>query len=378
MSTQARTRVLFAIPSLDRGGPDRVFFEILTGLDRTMFAPMLMVSEPTGHYLSKLSSDVPVEVLGPEGRYPVIRAVRAVRKISPDIVFGTLRMVITLGIGASAFPRKTRLMFRPASPVSADLEALMQTSIAKHRIARRLVIEALRRADAVVCQSRAVRDDLKKLLGERAMLHTVANPIDVDQVAAAGEGSAPLPGRPSLVSVGRLVPLKGYDVLLRAMVDVRRHYPDVHLTIVGEGPERQRLEQLIAVLSLGDTVSLVGYHTEPLRLVCGADLFVLASRYDAFANAALEALACGTPVVLTDCPGANSELVVPGINGRLAFAVTPTAVASALEMTIAELASYDRLEIRSDCGRRYASQKIVKAYQAVFSSVASSHHTESR
>lgn len=370
MSARARTRVLFAIPSLDRGGPDRVFFEIIAGLDRSLFAPMVMVSEPTGHYLSKLPSDVPVEVLGSAGRYPVVRAVRAVRKIAPDIVFGTLRMVITLGLGASAFPRKTRLMFRPASPVSADLAALMKTSIAKHRIARRLVIEALRRADAVVCQSRAVRDDLAGLLGERAKLHTVANPIDVDQVAAVSEGSASLPGRPSLVSVGRLVPLKGYDILVRAMVDVRRHHPGVHLTIVGEGPERQRLEQLIAELSLRDTVSLVGYHTEPLRLVSGADLFVLASRYDAFANAALEALACGTPVVLTDCPGANAELVVPGVNGRLAPGVTTDAVGTAILAAIGELAIYDRSAIRADCSRRFASQKIVEAYEAVFTSVA--------
>lgn len=366
---RSRTQVLFAIPSLDRGGPDRVFFEIISGLDRSAFVPMLMVSEPTGHYLSKLPVDVPIEVLGSNWRYPVVRAARTVRKLAPDIVFGTLRMVITLGIGASAFPRKTRLMFRPASPVSADLEALMRTSFAKHRIARRLVIEALRRADAVVCQSRAVRDDLAQLLGGRASLHTVANPIDVDEVAKRTDDAPSLPGRPSLVSVGRLVPLKGYDLLVRAMVDVRRHHPDVHLTIVGEGPERGRLEQLIVELSLGDTVSLAGYQTEPLRFVRGANLFVLASRYDAFANAALEALACGTPVVLTDCPGANSELVVPGVNGQLAPELTPASVGQAIVATIAELASYDRSAIRADCSRRYASQKVVEAYQAVFTSV---------
>lgn len=371
MTARSVTRVLFAIPALDRGGPDRVFYEILSGLDRSAFAPMLMVSEPKGHYLSKLPADVPVEVLGGSGRYPVARAVRAVRKIAPDIVFGTLRMVITLGVGASAFPRKTRLMFRPASPVSADLEALVKTSLAKHRIARRVVIEALRRSDAIVCQSGAVRDDLAQLLGHRAKLHTVANPIDVEEVAAASDGAVPLPGRPSLVSVGRLVPLKGYDVLVRAMVDVRRQCPNAHLTIVGEGPERRRLEQMIQELALGDAVSLVGFQTEPLRLVRGADLFVLASRYDAFANAALEALACGTPVVLTDCPGANAELVVPGVNGLLASEITPAAVGNAMIAAIGSLSQYDRSAIRADCSQRYASQKIVQAYQAVFSSVAS-------
>lgn len=374
MTAPAPTRVLFAIPELDRGGPDRVFFEIVAGLDRTRFAPAVLVSEPRGHYLAKLPPDVPIEVLGSRGRYPVLAALRAVRKLAPDIVFGTLRMIITLGVGAAAFPRTTRLMFRPASPVSADLGALMKTSIAKHRMARRLLIEALRRADAVVCQSRAVRDDLAQLLGDRAKLHIVANPIDIDGVAKAvarsADTSSEIKGKPSIISVGRLVPLKGYDVLIRAMSDVRRRHPGVHLTIVGEGAEREKLERLIAELALRDTVTLAGYHTEPLRLVHRADLFVLASHYDAFANAALEALACGTPVVLTNCPGANAELVVPGINGRLAPEVTAASVSNTIQAAISDLATYDRSAIRADCQRRYGSQKIVEAYQAVFASVA--------
>ena len=100
-------RVLFAIPSLDRDGPDRVMFELLCGLDRAKFTPSLLVSEPEGHYLSRLPKDVAVEILGHQHslatRYPVWRALRAVRRLAPDVVFSTLRMNTTLGLVARAF-----------------------------------------------------------------------------------------------------------------------------------------------------------------------------------------------------------------------------------------------------------------------------------
>lgn len=372
--TTSKIHVLFAIPSLDRGGPDRVMFEILSTIDRTRFVPSLMVTEPGGYYLSKLPADIPVEVLGGSmlaRRYPVFQALRFIRKTRPDVVFATLRMNLTLGVIAPLLPRGTRLVLRPASPVSADFAALMKHSMIKHRLARQLLVSTLRRADAVVCQSRAMQADLGKLFGRTANLHVVANPIDVTEVTrAATATTVSLRGQPALVSVARLVPLKGYDVLLRALVAVRARHPDVHLTILGEGAERDMLEGMIRELGLTATVTLAGYVTEPLPHVRAADLFVLTSHYDAFCNAALEALACGTPVVLTDCPGANSELVSRGLNGQLVPTVEPDAIAASIELAIAELATYDRERIQADVRRRYASDHIVNAYERVFASVA--------
>ncbi len=366
----SKIHVLFAIPSLDRGGPDRVMFEILSTIDRSRFVPSLMVSEGGGHYLSKLPADIPVEVLG-GGRYPVVRALRFIRATRPDIVFATLRMNLTLGLIAPLLPRNTRLVLRPASPVSADFSALMKLSMFKHRVARQLLVTTLRRADAVVCQSLAMQADLGKLFGETSNLHVVANPIDVREVTrAATARTVTLRGRPRLVSVGRLVPLKGYDVLLRAMVAVRDKHADVHLTILGEGAERGRLEALSRELRLTETVTFAGYAAEPLPFVRSADLFVLTSHYDAFCNAALEALACGTPVVLSDCPGANCELVSKGLNGHLVPSVEPAAIAASISLALSELPTFDRDQIRADVQRRFASGPIVNAYERVLASVA--------
>jgi len=367
--------VVFAIPELDRGGPDRVMFELLSRVDRARFAPSVLVSERAGHYLSQLPADVPVNVIAGRSRlgrrYPVWGSLRSVRGSSPDVVVATQRMILTMGIASVAFPRGTRLIVRQANDVSADFGALVGQSFVKHRLARALALATLRRADAVICQSDAMRDDVRTLLGDEARLHVISNPIDVERAAhRARERVASIPGRPALISVGRLAPQKGYDLLLPALVRVRERFPDLHLTIYGDGPDRAALMQQAISLGLGTSVTFAGFSPDPLPAVRASDLFVLASRYEGFPNAALEALACGTPVVLTSCPGANSEIVRPGINGRLAADVTPDAIASAVETAITELRSYDGGRIQADCRDRFSAERIVGAYERVIESVA--------
>lgn len=167
------------------------------------------------------------------------------------------------------------------------------------------------------------------------------------------------------------MPQKGYDILLRAVAILREQHPALHVTIYGDGPDRASLAQLRDELKLESHVTFAGFSDHVVAHVKAADLFVLASRYEGFPNAALEALACGTPVVLTDCPGANSELVHAGINGQLAAAVEPTAFATALDRAIRELPAYDRARIQADCRDRYSAERIIGAYEQVFAAVAS-------
>lgn len=373
-----RIKVLFAIPSLDRGGPDRVLFEILRALDRTQFEPFLMVSEPKGHYLAQLPADVHVEVLGPEvslgSRYPMWRALRVIWRLQPDVILSTLRMNFTVGLISPAFRRGTSLVIRQANDFTTDFEVLIRKSPVKQRVARLLSLFMFRSADAIVCQSLAMRADLQRVLGDARSLHAISNPVDIDAVAAAAaERQIILPGRPALISTGRFMPQKGYDILLSAVAIVRVRYPQLHLTILGDGPDRAKLEQQARELGVTDVVTFAGFSGDVLPTVRAADLFVLASRYEGFPNAALEALACGTPVVLTDCPGASSEIVVPGLNGRLATSVDARAVAIALETAIAELPTYDRKAIVANTRQRYASSQIVAQYERVLASVTKPH-----
>lgn len=373
--TARRLKVMFAIPALDHAGPDRVIYELLCAVDRTRFEPMLLVTRGDGYYASRLPADVKMCVLGVTGhrlrdRYPVARALRTIWREKPDVVIATLNMIVTLGISSAAFPRRTRLIVRPANDFTADFARLLGNSFVKHRVARQLTLTTLRSADAIVCQSEAMRTDLGNVIRRDAGLHVIGNPVDVDAVMRASRETVTLPGRPALISVGRLAPQKGFDLLLPALAQVRSRFPGLHLTILGDGPDRAALEAQARSLGLADVVTFAGFSAEPLPLVRAADLFVLASRYEGFPNAALEALACGTPVVLTDCPGANSEIVLPGRNGRLAPSIAPDAIATTLATALDEISTYDRTWITGDCRRRYGAQHIVGAYEHLIMEVA--------
>lgn len=364
-----RLEILFAIPSLDHGGPDRVMFEILCALDRKRFVPRLMVGAAGGYYAARLPSDVSIEVIG-GGRYPLVRALRAVRRLSPDIVFGTLRMIQTLGLGQPLFRRRTKLIVRQATHASTDWEALIASARLKHTVSRALTLAALRRADAIVCQSEAMKDDMRALLGAAADLQVVPNPIDVAAVARAAAIPAPIRGTPALISVGRFARVKGYDLLLGAMPAILAAHPAAHLTILGDSSERAAHEQLARELGVAEAVTFAGFDAEPLPKVRAADLFVLASRYEGFPNAALEAVACGTPIVLTGCPGGNGQLVRAGFNGRLSRAVSSASFSEAVCQALAERSQYDRAAIADDCGRRYGARQVVAAYERLFERVA--------
>ena len=368
-----KLRILFAIPALDHGGPDRVLFEVLSRLDRSRFEPHLLVSERGGYYYARLPPDVTVTVLEGGGRYPVVPAVRAIHQLAPDIVLATQRMILTLGVLAKALPRRTRLIVRQANDVSADTTELLRTAPVKQRVVRAIARAVLRSADIVICQSDAMARDVAAQIGASDHLRVIHNPIDVERVRRlVAEGATVRRGAPALVSVGRLARQKGFDLVLPALAQVRRRFPDVHLTILGDGPERAALELQARALGLGDAVTFAGFSDEPLSAVGAADLFVLASRYEGFPNAALEAIACGTPIVLTDCPGANRDIVVPGRNGQLAATLDPASIAGSIEHALVSLDSVDRAWISADTQARFGAATIVAAYERVFVEVAQS------
>jgi glycosyltransferase involved in cell wall biosynthesis len=140
--------------------------------------------------------------------------------------------------------------------------------------------------------------------------------------------------RPIVLFVGRLIPLKGIIYLIRAFSAVREGFPDAMLVIVGEGEQRPDLEALAAGLGLGTSVIFAGGqpHEDVIRLMRGADLFVLPSLIESFGIVLLEAMSCGLPIVASNVMGIPS-IVTDAVNGFL----VPPGDETALGTRIAEL-----------------------------------------
>ena len=139
--------------------------------------------------------------------------------------------------------------------------------------------------------------------------------------------------RPTLLSVGQLIPRKGHDIV----IGVLEHLPGVDLLIAGEGPERRRLEILVRTLRVADRVHFLGQvpHEDLARLYSAADALILASSREGWANVLLEAMACGTPVVASDVWG-TPEVVNASAAGILVRERTPAAFSNSVRRLFAD------------------------------------------
>ena len=142
-------------------------------------------------------------------------------------------------------------------------------------------------------------------------------------------------GSKIVLGVGYLGIQKNFSVLIQALAVVRQNY-DARLIILGDGYRRRALEEIACSLDIEHAVSLPGWVPNPYAYMSKADVFVLSSKYEGFGNVVLEALACGCPVVSTDCPYGPSEILERGRWGRLVPVGDHIAMANAISASFEE------------------------------------------
>lgn len=340
-------------------------YELLAGLDRSRFEPVLAVSRAGGRYFDQLDGSVAITMLD-ASRYPVRSFARAVDQLAPELVFTTLRMNVTAT--AARYLQRTRppLVIRQANAIAADFAVLRQTSLIKHRIAEHVIRALYRKADVVVAQSDDMARELARDLAPHQVLATIGNPVALEDVAATAHPPARPAGNPALIAVGRLAPQKGFDLLLPAFARFRERHPAAALTILGEGPQRGQLQALAGQLGLAEAVTMPGQSSAVLRAVAGADLLVSSSRYEGFSNVVLEAMAAGTPVVATACPGATRTMIADGVTGILAEPDSITSLAEAMERAMTSDLAAIGDAARASVANRFARAVIVREYEALF------------
>ena len=207
----------------------------------------------------------------------------------------------------------------------------------------RFIVPLIRRtypeADRIIAVSRGVADDLRTLGGlPPELVTTVYNPVVDSELAKKAE--APIdhpwfvPGAPPvIIAVGRLTEQKDFPTLLQAFAQVRAQR-QARLLLLGEGEMRRKLEALARELGVDRDVSLSGFTSNPFAYMARAAVFVLSSAYEGLPGVLIQALACGCPVVSTDCPSGPAEILENGQYGRLVPVGDPAAMAQAIISTL--------------------------------------------
>jgi glycosyltransferase involved in cell wall biosynthesis len=234
----------------------------------------------------------------------------------------------------------------------------------RRRLRDPLIPRLYRTAVVVIAVAQEVADNLRALdpgLGER--IEVIHNAVAMD---AACELAREAPShawfeqrdRPLILSIGRLVRKKDQRALLEAFAIVRADRP-ARLVVFGEGPMRGALERRITQLGLGNDVLLPGHTANPFAHLARADLFVLSSISEGMPSVLIEALACGTPIVSTDCPSGPREILADGRYGEL------VAVGDVEALAVAMLRQLDGETDRAPLLRRagdFALDRVVPRY----------------
>ena len=259
--------------------------------------------------------------------------VRYLRHAQPDALLSALSRANFVALWARRLAGgPNRVVINEQNTLSQEVLNSQHSSV---RLLPHLARYFYRWADCVVGVSQGVVDDLVQVVGiPKKLVKVIYNPGVTPDLREKTQSSLDHPwfqpgNPPVLLAVGRLMKQKDLPTLLKAFALLRRSR-DARLLILGEGPERDKLEALIKELELGQDVSLPGFVGNPYAYIARASAFVLSSLWEGLPTVLMEALYCGAPIVATDCPSGPLEILKNGENGRLVPVGDHVALAEAM------------------------------------------------
>lgn len=353
------TRLALFLPSLRGGGAERVMLLLANGFAERGHEVDLVLSEADGPYLKEVSERVRViDLASPRVSRSLLPLVRYLRSERPSALLSAMSHVNVLAVLALTLARTPTKIF-----LSEHAHFSTSRKNARSRIARAMGLMmrwAYPRADAIAAVSQGVADDLATSLSlDSDRITTIYNPVVTEALIskslATSNHSWLTDGKSiTIIGAGRLVPQKDFATLIRALSIVRKTFP-ARLIILGEGELRPSLESLVIELGLDDAVDLAGFVENPFSIMQRASLFALSSRWEGFGNVLVEAMACGLPVVSTDCPSGPAEILENGKWGRLVSIGDEHALAQAM---LATLRDSEQPDVRSRAAQFNVDQAV--------------------
>ncbi len=268
-------------------------------------------------------------------RNMLLPLVRYFLKEKPDVVFSAEDHLNTVVLIA-AWLTGSKAKISGSSRVT-PFDTYSNIPLTKRWVLKQLAKIVMRRANALTCVSRDMVEQYHQVFSSPP--HTcVYNIVDDSYSRIRMQENVDHPwltnkSKPVLIAAGSLAPWKGFNYLIEAvsLVSARR---DVRLLILGDGPLREDLENMIDKLGLRNVVELLGYVENPLKYFSRADVFVLSSLVEGMPNVLVEALMCGCTPVATDCPTGPKEVLQDGRYGYLVPVQNPDALAVAIEKAL--------------------------------------------
>lgn len=335
-----RNDVTFFIPSLRAGGAEQAIIRLANWCSARGLMVDLLVLSDEGPLGDQVRGNVNLVSLGRRRAALALFPLRRyLRDNTPRLLVASMSHLNVISILARGTNPHISVMLLEHRDVAA--RALLDRGW-KERFILFMMHWVYPAAHQIAAVSEGAARSLASTLElPRRRVAVLPNSVDVARLRQSAETSATHPWlleddeRPLVIAVGRLVPVKGFVDLLHAFTRLRKKR-DARLVIIGEGPQRQELEDLRDRLGLEDVVDFHGYMADPLPLVARSDVFVLSSHSEGQGMVLLEAMAAGTPIVATDCPSGPRELLQDGEAGLLVPVGDAEAMANAIDRLLSD------------------------------------------
>lgn len=369
-----RQKVVFFIPSLAGGGAERVMVDILRSINKREIEPVLLLLYPyeDSPYREYLPDDITVIVVERKSDrlFDKIRQIaaflKAVYEAKPQLILSMLTHANIMTILAGIF-FKRRVIICEHNTLGKVVRTKEGGKIFGFPVSP-MVKMLYGYADGIITVSNGIADNLvEEFHSQSDKITVIYNPVDLPRIAKLSEAQPEHPflrsSVPVIISIGRLVPQKGFDILIHAFSRVVSE-TDARLIVMGEGPERASLEQIAIDLGLSDRISLAGFQHNPYALLARADLYVLSSRYEGMPVSLLEAMACGVPVIAADCQSGPCEILK---NGEYGILVPVGDIEGLAEAMLRLIRSRSLRETLSKSGMQrikdFSAEKVIEEYE---------------
>jgi glycosyltransferase involved in cell wall biosynthesis len=330
--------VAIFIRAFEGGGAQRDAILLANALSRLGVSVAIVTLQPEGPFAQLVAPEVEVVPLRPRKlryAFTALRGVLLARRPRAVLASEAAPNVLTY-LAARSLPRATRphiLLREVASPSAArDGDPSLQG-----RLAYRLIGRVYRAASRVLVLATGARDDLIENFGVPAQkIHVMRSNAVIDPGTEARLSKAAFEHpreRGLIVWVGRLSPEKDPLLAVEAL-SLLPASTGAHLRFIGDGTMKPAILARAAELGVADRVATAGHVSDPFQSLLAAELALCTSRFEGFGNAIVEALACGTPVVATDCPWGPREILQSGRYGKLVPIGDATGLAAAIVQTL--------------------------------------------
>ncbi|PTO86897.1 glycosyltransferase [Vibrio splendidus] len=335
--------VAFALPDVRGGGAEAVVLRLLSALARD-YELLLFLGVNEGERASQIPSHVTVIELGTKSGLKAVPAiVRNVKKYNVDVLIGTLSMAHSVSLCSVLLSRhKCKCIARLGNTISKDLDNF--SGIKKKLMYMYQSVLSL--SDEVIVQSSYMYDDYFKVVKfqDNDKVRVIYNPLNSKDIILSSEYESEIKvGEHDIVFLGRLSYQKDIDTAVRAFSIYVKEHPNAYLHILGDGPERDLVLKVSEQEGIIDKVLIHGFIDNPYPILRQSKLLLSTSLYEGFSNVILEAVTLGKAVVVTNCPGGNSEIIQDGVNGYLFSCGDFTSAASKM-LSVSKLSSVGYLK----------------------------------